>query len=76
MRAGDDEQLLEILTGTVSVSEVTNDELTAAKMPSAKCTCEQAEWKAFFEPVAKAFWPALKEGLGAYSEQAKAKWRN
>ena len=64
-------ELHEILAGTVSMSDVTNDELQAAKMPSAKCTCEQAGYLPFFEPVVKSFWPTLRTGLSDYVEQVR-----
>ena len=73
LREGDD--LREILTGTLTVADVTNDELQQAKVP-AKCTCEQAGWLPFFEPAAKQCWLPLRAQLGSYVEQAKAKWIN
>lgn len=65
-------ELHEILTGTVSMGDVTNDELQAAKMPSAKCTCEQAGYLPFFEPVVRSFWPTLRTGLNDYVDQVRA----
>ncbi|KAL1512000.1 hypothetical protein AB1Y20_005275 [Prymnesium parvum] len=68
--------LHEILTGTMHVAEVSNDELGDARMPSAKFTCDQTAWKPFFEECAKASWPSLKASLERLVEQAKQKWRN
>ena len=48
-----------------------DDELQAAKMPSAKCTCEQTGYLPFFEPVVKSFWPTLRTGLSDYVEQVR-----
>lgn len=73
LREGD--ELREILSGTMTVAEVTNDELQQAKVP-AKCTCEQQGWLPFFEPAAKQCWLPLRALLCAYVEQAKTKWRN
>jgi len=73
LREGD--ELREILTGTITVADVTNDELQQAKVP-AKCTCEQAGWLPFFEPAAKQCWLPLRGLLSVYVEQAKTKWRN
>ena len=75
MELREGEQLREILSGTLTVAEVTNDELQQPKFPS-KCTCEQREWSAFFEPAAKQCWLPLRALLEAYVEQAKTKWRN
>lgn len=47
VRAGD--ALLNILTGKLIIAEVTNDDLSDAKLPSAKCTCDQDGWKPAFE---------------------------
>ena len=71
--AGD--ELQTILTGMLTVDEVTGDDLGGAKMPSSKCTCEQKAWKPFFTKAAPAaLWPPLKEALVALQEQGKAKW--
>lgn len=67
-------ELHEILVGALSMSDVTNDELQAAKMPSAKCTCEQVGYLPFFEPVVKSFWPTLRTGLSDYVEQVRGGW--
>jgi len=71
--AGD--ELKTILSGKLNVPEITNDELSDAKLPSSKCTCEQSGWKPFFEQVAKLIWPSLRTQLETLVEQAKIKWR-
>lgn len=63
------------MAGKMSVPEITNDDLTESKLPSAKCTCEQAPWKSFFEQSAKASWPVLRTIFETLVEEAKAKWR-
>lgn len=65
----------EVLTGKLTVGELTNDELSDSVLPSHKCVCEQAAWKGFFEKVAKGSWPGIKACLEALVEQAKSKWR-
>ena len=65
-------ELHEILTGSLSISDLTNDELQNAKMPPAKVTCEQAGWLPFFEPVTKSCWPVLSATLTDYVEQVLA----
>lgn len=70
-----DDELKQILTGKMTITEVSNDDLDEAKMPSTtKCTCEQREWLKFFEQCAKASWPSVKGVLGSLVEQTKAKW--
>lgn len=68
--------LKNILTGTLHLPEVSNDELGDAKMPSAKFSCDQAGWKPFFESAGKQGWPSVKTALETLVEQAKQKWRN
>ena len=68
-------QLQTIVTGTLHVPEVTNDDLSEAKLPSAKTMCDQPAWKPGFEFAAKQSWPALKESLETLVERAKDKWR-
>jgi len=68
-------ELKSIITGTVTLPEVTNDDLSEAKMPSGvKCTCEQDGWKPFFEQAAKASWMQLKATLEVLVDNAKTKW--
>ena len=68
-------ELKTILTGTLILPELANDDIDDAKMPSgSKCTCEQANWKPFFEQAAKGSWGALKTVLEALVESAKQKW--
>lgn len=68
-------ELKQILTGKMTVNEVSNDDLDDAKMPSTtKCTCDQREWLKFFEQSAKGSWGGIKEVLGALVTQAKQKW--
>jgi len=67
--------LKNIVSGTLNIPEVSNDELGDAKMPDAKFTCDQAPWKPFFEQSAKAAWPSLKVAFEAFVEQTKQKWR-
>jgi hypothetical protein len=70
-----DSELKQILTGKMTLSDVANDDLDEAKMPSTvKCTCEQDEWRRFFEGCAKASWAGVTERLRALVEQAKQKW--
>lgn len=70
-----DDELKEILTGKMTLTEVSNDDLDDAKMPSTvKCTCEQKEWLKFFEQCAKGGWDSVKGVLGALVDQTKAKW--
>ena len=71
--AGD--EMLQILTGKLTIDEVTGDDLGGAKMPFSKCTCDQKAWKPFLSKAAPAaLWPPLKEALVALQEQGKAKW--
>ena len=75
LRAGD--ELKHILTGKLTLPELSNDDLDEAKLPGgSKCTCDQGgEWRAFFEASAKAgMWPTVKGSLEALIEQAKQKW--
>ena len=75
LRAGD--ELKHILTGKLTLPELSNDDLDEAKLPGgSKCTCDQGgEWRAFFEASAKAgIWPTVKGSLEALIEQAKQKW--
>jgi len=67
--------LQSIVTGMLTVSEVTNDDLSEPKLPSAKFVCEQAGWKPAFEYAAKQSWPAIKAALETLVERAKEKWR-
>ena len=70
-----DSELKQILTGKMTVNEVSNDDLDDAKMTSTtKCTCDQREWLKFFEQSAKGSWGGIKEVLGALVTQAKQKW--
>jgi len=74
VRVGD--ELRQILTGKLTMTELSNDDLEDAKMPStAKCTCEQKEWLKFFEQCAKGGgWGAVKDVLGNLMQQTKTKW--
>ena len=74
VRVGD--ELRQILTGKLTMNEVSNDDLEDAKMPStAKCTCEQKEWLKFFEQCAKGGgWGPVKDVLGSLMQQTKDKW--
>ena len=73
IRIGD--ELKQILTGKVTLPELTNDDLDEPKLPGGvKCTCEQDGWKPYFEAAAKCTWPTLKMSLNALIEQAKQKW--
>lgn len=70
-----DDELKQILTGKMTLTEVSNDDLDEAKMPSTvKCTCEQRDWLKFFEQCAKGSWGSVKGVLGELVEQTKAKW--
>ena len=55
--------------------QVTQDELSDSRMPSAKYHCPQAGWNNFFEAAAKAGWPALKATLKQFCDDAILKWR-
>ena len=70
-------ELQTILTGKLTIPEVSNDELEEAKLPStAKTTCEQGDAvRAYFNQLAKGAWPGIKASLSQLVEEAKAKWR-
>jgi len=70
-----DGNLKTILTGKLTLPEVSNDDLDEARLPSGcKFTCEQAGWKPFFEAAAKASWGGIKTNCTRLVESAKAKW--
>lgn len=70
-----DAEMKTILTGMVTLPELSNDDLSDAKMPSGcKCTCEQTGWKPFFEQAAKASWAEVVKALEALVSNAKQKW--
>jgi hypothetical protein len=68
-------ELKTIVTGKVTIPEVTNDDLDEPKLPDHKCACDQTLWKPFFEKAARHVWPGVKGSLESLVEQAKAKWR-
>ena len=69
------DELKQILTGKLTLPELTNDDLDDAKLPGgSKCTCEQDGWKPYFEPAAKLCWSSVKVTLQALIDQAKQKW--
>lgn len=69
------EALKTILTGSLHVPEVSNDDLGDAKLPTSKVVCGQSGWKPFFEQAAKASWPALQTVFTELVEQAKERWK-
>ena len=72
VRVGD--ELRQILTGKMTLTELSNDDLDDAKMPSVKCSCEQKEWLKFFEQSVKGGWSPLQRTMFSFIEQAKAHW--
>ena len=69
------DELRTIVAGNLHVPEVSYDDLSSSKLPSAKFKCDEgAAWRPFFEAAAKACWPSLKTILQAYTEMAKQKW--
>ena len=71
------DELKQILTGKLTVPEVSNDDLDESKMVGgAKCICEQEKdgWKPFFDACAKGSWHGIKGTLQALVEQTKQKW--
>lgn len=71
-----DGTLLQLVAGSLSLSEVANDDLDGARMPSShKTSCDQPEWAPLLRAAAGRAWPPLKGALVALVEQAKEKWR-
>lgn len=69
------DELKTILSGKLTVPEVTNDDIGESKMVSGcKCTCEQDGWKPFFEAASKGSWFGLKASLESLVDQTKQKW--
>ena len=67
--------LEQILTGKITLPELTNDDMEEAKLPGgSKYICEQDGWKPYFEFCAKCIWESLKGRLGGLVDNAKQKW--
>ena len=68
-------ELKQIVTGKLTLPELSNDDLDDAKLPGgSKIVCEQTEWKPFFEAASKGCWEGVKTVLNVLIEQAKQKW--
>ena len=64
-----------ILTGKLTVPEVSNDDLDEPKMPSTyKCTCDQPPFAKYLAHVAMGAWPGIKASLESLVDQSKVKW--
>ena len=74
VRAGD--ELKTIVSGKLMLNEVSNDDLDEDTMPdSCKYTCDDAQWKSFFEKAVKAGgWAPIKAELQGLVDSAKQKY--
>lgn len=69
-----DGQLVEIVTGSLAIDELSSDDASAKALPFHTAKCETGGWEKPFQQSCKALWPPLQATLASLVEQAKAKW--